>query len=105
MRIPNKFKLFSQNWTIRGALPGEIGDDLGQCRPDQLEIVLNPNQCPDQLQHTLLHELTHAIEQKQQLELTERQTDLIALGIIDLFRSNPGFIDILGDNDDRGADS
>ncbi len=102
MRIPDKFKLFSQTWRIRGAVPGEIGDDLGQCRPDQLEIVLNPNQCPEQLQHTLLHELIHSIEQRQLLELTERQVDLIALGILDMFKSNPGFTDILGAADDRG---
>lgn len=94
MQIPKKIKLFSQTWTIRGAIPGELPEDLGQCRPDQLEIVLNPNQVPESLMHTLAHEIIHAIELKQQLELTERQVDLIALGLIDLIRSNDKLMEI-----------
>lgn len=94
MWIPKNIRLFCQNWTIRAAQPGEIGDDLGRCHPDQLEILLNPNQVPESLIHTLAHELIHAIEQKQQLDMTERQVDLIALGLIDLIRSNNRFEDI-----------
>ena len=87
--IPNKFKLFNQIWTIRTAQQGELPDDLGQCRPDQLEVVLNHNQSEESIRHTLLHELIHCIEMKLHLEMTERQVDVIALGLIDLFRSNP----------------
>ena len=87
--IPNKFKLFNQTWTIRTAQQGELPDDLGQCRPDQLEVVLNHNQSEESIRHTLLHELIHCIEMKLHLEMTERQVDVLALGMIDLFRSNP----------------
>ena len=87
--IPNEFKLFNQTWQIRTAYTGELTDDLGQCRPDQLEIILNPNQAIESIKHTLLHELIHCIEMKLHLEMTERQVDVIALGLIDLFRSNP----------------
>ena len=87
--IPNKFKLFNQTWTIRTAQQGELPDDLGQCRPDQLEVVLNHNQSEESIRHTLLHELIHCIEMKLHLEMTERQVDVLALGLIDLFRSNP----------------
>jgi hypothetical protein len=98
MRIPQTFRLFSQTWTIRTALPGELPEDLGQCRPDQLEIVLNPNQVAESLMHTLVHEIIHSIEQKQQLEMTERQVDLVALSLIDLFRSNKNFHEIFTDD-------
>jgi hypothetical protein len=98
MRIPQKFRLFSQTWTIRTALPGELPEDLGQCRPDQLEIVINPNQVPESMTHTLVHELIHSIEQKQQLDMTERQVDLIAMGLIDLFRSNDLFHEVFTDD-------
>lgn len=91
MRIPQQFKLFNQNWRIRLSYPMEIGDDLGQCRADLKEIVLNPNQTPETLFHTLWHELVHAIEETLLLEMTERQVDLVALGIIDLLRSNSQF--------------
>ena len=96
MQIPNQFKLFNQTWRIRLAQPMEISDDLGQCRPDLFEIVLNPNQSPESILHTLNHELIHAIEHKLQLELTERQVDLVALGLMDLFRSNPAMLQLLG---------
>jgi len=102
MQIPNKFKLFSQTWCVRGAMPAEIGDDLGQCRPDQLEIILNPNQVPESLIHTLAHEIIHAFEQKQQLEMTERQVDLVALALLDFVRSNPRIMEIF---DDTGTDT
>lgn len=96
MQIPQRFRLFNQTWTIRLSHPMEIGDDLGQCRRDTREIVLNPNQVPDTLIHTLNHELIHAIEQTLELELTERQTDLLALGLMDLFRTNPMMLGLLG---------
>jgi hypothetical protein len=97
MHIPKQFRLFSQTWTVRTAEPGEIPEDLGQCRPDQLEILINPNQVPESLIHTLVHEVIHSIEQKQQLEMTERQVDLIAMGLIDLFRNNPNFYEVFTD--------
>jgi hypothetical protein len=87
--IPNEFTLLNQTWTVRTSFTGELTDDLGQCRPDQLEVVLNPNQAIESLKHTLLHELIHCIEMKLHLEMTERQVDVLALGLIDLFRSTP----------------
>ena len=100
MWIPEQIKLFSQTWQIRASSPGELVDDLGQCRPDQLEILINPNQVPESMIHTLAHELVHAIEQKLLLDMTERQVDLMALGFIDLIGNNPKFTKIFGaDND------
>ena len=92
--IPNNFKLFNQKWAIRTAHMGELPDDLGQCRPDQLEVILNPNQSEESIKHTLLHELIHCIEMKLHLEMTERQVDVVALGLLDLFRSNPELLSL-----------
>jgi hypothetical protein len=92
--IPNEFKLFNQIWSVRTAIQGEMPDDLGQCRPDQLEVVLNPNQATESIRHTFLHELVHCIEMKLHLEMTERQVDLMALGLIDLFRTNPELLEL-----------
>ncbi len=97
IHLPITFRLFSQQWTIRTALPGEIPEDLGQCRPDLHEIVVNPNQSQESMAHTIMHEITHSIELKQHLELTERQVDLIALGFIDLFRRTPDLMEIIQD--------
>lgn len=94
-QIPETFNLFSQQWQIRTAMPYELQEDLGQCRSDQFEILLSKDQSNESLIQTLLHELVHAIEMKLDLQLTERQVDLIALGLIDLFRSNPNMLSLL----------
>jgi hypothetical protein len=94
-QIPDTFTLFGQQWQIRTADAYELGDDLGQCRADQHEIVISPNQNAETLIHTILHELVHCIELKLDLELTERQVDLVALGLIDLFRNNANMLSLL----------
>lgn len=99
--LPFEIELFSQTWHVRAARPGEIDTDLGQCRPDRLEIVINPNQNSESMTHTIMHELTHAIELKLDLELTERQTDLIALGYINLFRLNHGLLELIQAHEDK----
>jgi hypothetical protein len=98
--LPFEIELFSQTWRIRAARTGEIDTDLGRCSPDQLEIVINPNQTAESMIHTIMHELTHAIELKLDLELTERQVDLISLGYINLLRLNRGIYEMIeGDSD------
>lgn len=92
--LPFTFKLFGQQWTVRTARPYEI-TDLGQCRPDDFEIIINPGQNNESLTHTLTHELVHAIEQKLHLNLTEDQVDLFALGLIDLIRNNNEILDYI----------
>jgi len=94
-QIPDTFTLFGQQWQIRTADAYELGDDLGQCRADQHEIIISANQNAETLIHTILHELVHCIELKLQLELNERQVDLISLGLIDLFRNNPNMLSLL----------
>jgi hypothetical protein len=93
--IPDTFKLFSNTWQIRTATAKELETDLGRCYPDELEIILNPNQSAEGIKQTLMHELVHSIELKLNLELTERQVDVLALGLRHLFKENPGLLEIL----------
>jgi hypothetical protein len=95
--IPDTFKLFSDTWSIRTAAPKELTDALGMCYADDLEIVLNPNQSASGIKQTLMHELVHSIEMKLNLELTERQVDVLALGLRHLFKENPRLLEILQD--------
>jgi hypothetical protein len=92
--LPFKFELFAQQWTVRAANPHEI-TDLGLCKADEFEIVINPAQTAESMIHTLTHELVHSIEMKLQLELTERQVDLLALGLVDLLRNNYDVFDYI----------
>jgi len=94
MTIPPYIKLFSQIWSIRASQPYEIGDDLGQCKHETHEIILNPGQTQQQMYQTLMHEIVHAFELTLDLEMTERQVDLLALCFIHFVRENPEFMDL-----------
>jgi len=94
MTIPPYIKLYSQIWSIRASQPHELGDDLGQCKHETHEIILNPGQTQQQMYQTLMHEIVHAFELTLDLELTERQVDLLALSFIHFVRENPDFMDL-----------
>lgn len=85
----SEFRLFSQEWQVRYGTDKQMPDHLGLCLPDERKILIHPDQNTDSKKHTLTHELIHAIEQKLSLNLTETQVDLLALGLLDLFRNNP----------------
>lgn len=93
------FKLFSQEWQIKLGQEREMPEHLGLCLPDQRKILLHEDQDQDSKKHTLLHELIHAVEQKLSLSLTETQVDLMALGLLDLFRNNPELLVVFEDGE------
>lgn len=91
--IPNKFRLFNKTWTIRPSTEYELKEEMGMCYVNNLEIAYAMTYPSDELEHVLAHEITHAIEQTLQLEMTERQVDLFALGLLDLIKNNPALIE------------
>ena len=95
LQIPKNFELFSEIWTIRGGSDKELDNNLGLCYADSQEVILSPNQTPQQLKHVLLHELIHAVEMRLNLALTEAQVDGIALGVKHLFLTNPALLGLL----------
>ena len=86
---PINFKLFNKNWTIRKSYNQELTDAMGMCYPDRQEIAIDTAYPASQVKHVIVHELVHAIEMTLDLEMTERQVDLMALGMIDLLMNNP----------------
>ena len=94
--IPKHFKLFGQDWQIRQGTELELDTDLGRCVVDDNLILLNATQTTTNLQHTVTHEVIHAIEQKLHLNLTEQQVDLIALGLVDIMKNSPEMLKIFG---------
>jgi len=89
MQIPNTFNLYGQTWRVRAGTAKELPDLLGMCYPDTCEILLNPDQTPESLLHVFLHEVIHAIELKQHLDISESAVDLLALGLRHLIIQNP----------------
>lgn len=94
MNIPSTYRLFGQTWTIRTGTDKETEGCLGLCYSASNEILIAPYQKYDAVIQTLLHELLHSIEEKMHLEMTERQIDCLAVGLIDLFRSTPEMLTI-----------
>jgi hypothetical protein len=103
LQIPKNFELFSDIWTIRAGTDKELDNNLGLCYADSQEVLLSPSQTEQQMRHVLLHELVHAIEQKLNLELTENQTDGIALGLRHLFFANPALLGLLVKEEQNGT--
>ena len=95
-QIPDTFELFSETWTIRTGNDIEMALNNGLCLADSNTILLNPNQTEQGLQQTLIHELIHSLEVKLDLEMTERQVDVLALGLLHLFKTNPDMLTLLG---------
>lgn len=91
-----KFKLFGQEWTIRTGTELELDTDLGRCVVDENLILIKAEQTADGINHTILHEIIHSVEQKLYLNLTEQQVDLIALGLLDIFTNSPDLLNIFG---------
>ena len=100
MEALHKFKLFGQEWSIRMGTELELDTDLGRCVVDQNLILLNDTQTELSLRHTLTHELIHAVEQKLHLGLTEKQVDLLALGLLDLLSSNQELKNLFGEKNE-----
>lgn len=72
-------------------------DRLGECYPDMGKILINPNQSPQSLRASLLHEVLHAVFHEfvgtrygaGKLKLTEEQlVRQITSGLIDVLRVN-----------------
>jgi hypothetical protein len=101
-QIPEKFKLFGQNWTIRQATELEVDGDLGLCVVDDNLILYDGKQTEQSRQHTILHEVVHAVEQKLHLNLTEQQVDLIALGLLEVFTHTPEMMNLFKQGVDNG---
>ena len=95
-QIPDTFELFSETWTIRTGNDIEMATNNGLCIADSNTILLNPNQTEESLIQTLVHELLHCIEVKLDLEMTERQVDVLALSLRHLFKTNPNMLTLLG---------
>ena len=90
-----QIEFMSQKWTIRPAEPRELTDCLGLCDPKTNTIVIDPDLTGWVRCQTIFHELFHIWEMTMNQCLTEQQVDTLALGLIHLFRANPGLLTLL----------
>ena len=103
-QIPQEISFMSQTWRIRPARPKELVDCVGQCDPQNLEIVLDPTLPGDVVLSTLFHEIVHIWEITLHQHLTESQTDVIAQAMIHCFRTNPSLLALLATEQENTED-
>ena len=92
--IPAFLMILGKRWEVVMVDGGEA-DDYGQCIYDHCRIEIRRTQCQQQMQDTLLHEATHAIDHTLHNDLTERQVHRVASGTLALLRDNPELIGFL----------
>ena len=90
--LPEHVRILSANWRVRQKHGHEMSE-LGLCHCDIREIWLNAGNLPEVNRNTFLHELLHALSYTAQLEMTERQVDVLATMLISLCRENPQLVD------------
>lgn len=67
----------------------EMPDELGLCHSDIQEIWLADSNTPETMINTLLHECIHTIDHTYNLDMSERQVDVMATALIAFARDNP----------------
>jgi hypothetical protein len=98
MPRPTRIRVLGKRWHIEYVddLKNDAGNDVyGTCDEGSLTIKIKTWMPVDLQKHTILHELTHAIEYGMGLKLKERETDLISGGYMALLHDNPEFADFL----------
>ena len=89
--LPTKLRLLGKRWTVKLQSP-KGGKDAGECDHITATISVSPKQTEDSRRDTLLHEVTHAVDEELQLRMSERQVRLLATGLLEAFRSNPALV-------------
>lgn len=67
----------------------EMPDELGLCHSDIQQIWLAESNTDETMLNTLLHECIHTIDHTYNLDMTERQVDVMATALIAFARDNP----------------
>ena len=94
--VPAKVRVLGRDFTMVPA-PQMIDatGNAGLCDLRRLRITYDPQQEMVELQDTIVHEVTHAIDFLMDLDLTEKQVRGIATGLISVIRDNPQFAKLI----------
>lgn len=69
----------------------DMPNALGLCHSDQQQIWLLDSNTEETNTNVLLHEILHAVSDAYDLELSERQVNVLATALIALARDNPEY--------------
>lgn len=83
--------VFGKRVTIVHEVP-KGGKDAGECHHIDAKVIVSPKQSKDNQNDTLLHEITHFLDEELQTNMSERQVRLISTGWYAVLRANPHLV-------------
>lgn len=93
--IPTTLKIVGRDVTV--SVVEDLEDKLGECHAEECLIKVSKGQPPQTEADTLLHECVHTIDERFQLNLTERQVYCTTVGLIALLKDNPYLLQYLSE--------
>lgn len=91
--IPTSLKIIGRNYKIE--LIEEFPDSLGETHTEAALIKIRAGQLLYDEADTLIHECLHALDERFQLNLTERQIYCTTVGLLSLLQDNPNLLQYL----------
>lgn len=85
----DNIKIFGVNYQIVVKDDMDMPNVIGLCHSDKQQIWLRESNTEETNTNVLLHECLHAISDALDLELSERQVNVLATALIAFARDNP----------------
>jgi hypothetical protein len=92
---PIKVKVLGKPFRVEWVTEGLDIDLVGECDSDGQVIRVRDGQPHEQERDTLLHEITHAVDEAMGTNLKEAQVRKIATGLLAVFLDNPRLMSYL----------
>ena len=93
--IPSSLKIIGKEYTVQPLSAEEFPDSYGETHTAQGVIKIRTGQTLYDEADTLLHETIHALDERFQLNLTERQVYCTTVGLLSLLKDNPDMLQYL----------
>lgn len=85
----SRLTVLGKEYNVQYLTEAELPDRLGETYTEQSLIKIRSGQSKFDEADTLLHECIHALDERFQLNLTERQVYCTTVGLLCLFKDNP----------------
>ena len=93
--IPSSLKIIGKEYTVQLLSAEEFPGSYGETHTAQGVIKIRTGQTLYDEADTLLHETIHALDERFQLNLTERQVYCTTVGLLSLLKDNPDMLQYL----------
>ena len=93
--IPSSLIVIGKEYTVQLLTAEEFPDSYGETYTAKGIIKIQADQTVYDEADTLLHECIHALDERFQLNLTERQVYCTTVGLLSLLKDNPNMLQYL----------